>query len=276
MAHGLAQRINPKAVAVIVCVFAFNLVFLALLRTNTWGSPLRLSVELAEINPQSSRAAQDLARRFMAMSGGDATSKLYAMSITQLERAARLPSASPLPEEALLIEASTHPGMPTQPWWDSLRRKLETRPLIPDTFMTLHKLATLRLAGNTNIDAQQLANCYAIAVQRAPGRELLHVDYAELAGAALNNPALAIRHWHLALRLDGDVDHYGPQLAGYLVANHRNEEAIAVIAQTLELRPSLHGDTQLSELLERARSAQTAPNGRAPQAAASGQGTTAI
>ena len=262
VAYGLTRSINPRAVLVIACAFALNLAFLAVLRASVWSSPLRLSVELSQINPQSSRAAMDLARRYMAMSGGQDTSKLYAMSIAELERAARLPNDSPLPEQALLIQASTRPGMPTQPWWDSFRNKLETRPLIPDTFQALHKLAVLRLSGNTGIDAVQLAQCYAAAVKRVSGREILHADYAELAGAVLHDPTLAIGQWQETLKLDPDVSGYGVRLAEYLVESGRNEEALAVIRQIQDLRPSLHDDPRLKPLLERARA--QADEGHAP------------
>lgn len=253
VAYALGQKTNPRAILTIAGAFALTLAFLTVLRASVWGSPFRLAFELTHTNPGSLRAAQDLARSLMAMSGGDATSRYYGMSIAELERAARLPDDSPMPEEALLTEASTHPGMPTQPWWDSLRHKLETRPLIPDTFAVLHRLTEQRLAGNTGIDAEQLAACYAIATAKAPWREALHADYAELAGAILRNPALAGEQWILALKLDPDVSSYGKRLTEYLVENHRYQEAAAVIAALMELRPPLHGDPKLNDWLEKTR-----------------------
>lgn len=251
LAYILSQKINVRMVVALVGAFALTLAFLTVLRASVWGSPFRLAVELTEINPGSLRAAQDLARSLMAMSGGDATSRFYAMSIAELERAARLPDASPLPEEALLIEASTHPGMPTQPWWDSLRNKLETRPLIPDTYAVLHRLAESRLSGNAGIDAEQLAACFAIATRKAPWREVLHADYAELAGSVLNNPTLAGEQWTLALKTDPTPADYGKRLAEYLVEKHRDEEAATVIATLRELHPALRDDPELNGWLEK-------------------------
>ena len=254
--YWLSQRTGSKLVVAIACVLVLNLAFLTTLRSATWGDPLRLSMVLTEINPGSSRAALDLARRLMAMSHGNADSPMYSMSIQELERAARLPSASPLPEETLLLEASKHPGTVSETWWNSLRSKLENRPLIPDTFLALHKLTAARLAGNTGIDAQQLAQCYAIAIRRSPNRQGLRVEYAELASTALGDAALASEQWRQALRLDPDLPNYTRSLASYLASTHRNQEARAVISYAMNLRSSLQNDAQLKDLLNKVDSVE--------------------
>jgi len=253
----LAGRINAKVAALIGCALLLNFASLTLLRAMTWASPARLAVELTQTNPGSLRASMDLARRYRAMSGGDAQSPFYGRSVEELKRAASLRSDSPLPEEALLLEASVHPGTPAQPWWDGLRRKLQTRPLINDTYLTLHKLVNARLAGNTGIDAQQLAACYEIALRRNPGREMLHAEYAELAGAVLQDKDLAIAHWRQTLKLDQDVTQYAPTLAEYLTDRQRDDEATAVITEAMALHPSLAHDPRLNRLLDKARSSRS-------------------
>jgi hypothetical protein len=252
--YWLACRSKSSVIIVIACLLVCNLAFLTALRAKVWSSPYQLAAELVDLNPKSNRAALDLARRFMAMSGGNTNSPLYTLSIKELERAALLPSASPLAEEALLLEASRNPGLATQPWWESIRHKLETRPLTPDSFLALHHLASTRLEGNDGIDAQQLADCFAILVRRIPGREVMQADYAELLGGVLKQPAAAIDHWKLALSLDPDASTYGSRLATYLVSRHRNEEAVAVIVKTMELRPVLQNDRAFQALLAKAKS----------------------
>lgn len=247
--HALSERSRSKIFAAIACALVLNLAFLTVLRAATWGDSLRLSMALTETNPGSVRASLDLARRLMAMSQGNPNTPLYSMSIKELERATKLPGASPLAEEALLLEASKHAGMPSDAWWESIRNKLENYPLIPDTFVALHKLTISRLVGNTGLDAQQLASCYAIAVKRNPRRESLRVEYAELAGIALNDPTLASEQWRAALQLDSDLADYARSLAQYLVEAQRNQEAQAVIRYAMELRPSLQSDPVLTNLL---------------------------
>jgi hypothetical protein len=186
------------------------------------------------------------------MSGGNPDSPLYSLSIQQLQRATTLRTDSPLAEEALLLEAAKNPSLPTQPWWDSSKRKLRTLPLIPDTYLALNKLMTERVGGNTGIDARQLASAYAIAVSRSPWRSSLHAEYAELAGVALHDTPLAIGQWQQALAHAPDVDHYAPRLAAYLVEQKRPQEALAVIAKAMQLRPDLRNDAALLALQAKA------------------------
>lgn len=253
--YWLTQRSRSRVPVLLACVLILNLGYLTALRAATWGSKLMLANTLVDLNPNSARAAQDLARSYMAMSGGNPDSPLYSLSIKQLERATTLRSDSPLAEEALLLEASKNPRVPPQPWWDSFKHKLRTRPLIPDTYLALNKLMTDRIGGNAGIDATQLADAYAIAIERDPHRESLHAEYAELAGAVLRNTSLAIAQWQQTLALDRELPSYAPRLAGYLVGQGRGQEALAVIAKTMALQPALRSNAQLQALEARARAA---------------------
>jgi hypothetical protein len=251
----ITQRSRTRLVALVACILVLNLGVLTALRAATWGGKLLLATTLVDYNPGSARAAQDLARSYMAMSGGNPNSPLYSLSIQQLKRATKLTTDSPLAEEALLLEAAKNRSLPTQPYWNSFKRKLRTRPLIPDTYLALNKLMTERTGGNVGIDARQLAEAYAIAISRNPKRASLHAEYAELAGASLHDTAVAIEQWQQTLALDPEVRHYAERLAGYLVEQRRPREALAVIAKGMELQPALHNDTVLLALQAKARQA---------------------
>jgi len=248
----ITQRSRSRVPVLVACVLILNLGVLTALRAATWGSKLLLATTLVDYNPGSARAAQDLARSYMAMSGGNPDSPLYSLSIQQLERATKLSTDSPLAEEALLLEAAKNPRISTQPYWDSFKRKLRTRPLIPDTYLALNKLMTERTGGNTGIDAHQLAEAYAITIARNPTRASLHAEYAELAGAVLRDTPLAIEQWQQTLAFDPDVRHYAARLADYLVEQKRPREALAVIAKAMELQPGLHNDVALLALQAKA------------------------
>lgn len=248
----IIQRSRSRVPVLVACVLILNLGVLTALRAATWGSKLLLASTLVDYNPGSARAAQDLARSYMAMSGGNPDSPLYSLSIQQLERATKLSTDSPLAEEALLLEAAKNPRISTQPYWDSFRRKLRTRPLIPDTYLALNKLMTERTGRNTGIDARQLAEAYAIAISRNPKRASLHAEYAELAGAALHDTTVAIEQWQQTLALDPDVRHYAARLAEYLLEQKRPREALAVIAKAMELQPGLRNDAALLALQAKA------------------------
>ena len=257
--YGLSNRFKSPLPAILGVVLIANLCFLTTLRSLVWSSPFQLASTLAENNPGSTRAAMDLARRFMAMSGGNGDSPLFSMSIQELQRASKLSTDSPLPEEALLLIAADHPGMATAPLWDSLQTKLRTRPMIPDTYQVLHRLLTQRVAGKEGIDASRLAEIYAIAASRNPDRQPLQADYAELAGAALHDPELAIAHWEIALKLDKNPGQYGQQLASYLAGNQRNREAMAVIEKTWQLVPASSKNAALIALHDSAKKALQTP-----------------
>lgn len=251
----VTQRSRSRVPVLLACLLVLNLGYLTALRAATWGSRLMLASTLVDLNPGSPRATMDLARTYMAMSGGNTASPLYSLSIQQLERATTLDSDSPLAEEALLLEATKNPALPVQPWWDSFKRKLQTRPLIPDTYQALNKLMTERTSGNTGIDARQLASAYAIAVTHSPWRSGLHAEYAELAGAVLHDTPLAIAQWQQALSHAPDIGQYAPRLAEYLIGQKRPQEALAVIAKAMQLRPSLHDDATLLSLQAKANQA---------------------
>lgn len=248
LAWSATRRSRSIVPALVACALILNLGYLTMLRASVWGNGQMLATTLVDTNPDSARAAMDLARRYMAMSGDNPNMPLYSLSIRLLEHATTLNTDSPLAEEALLLEAAKNPQLPTQPWWDSIKHKLQTRPLTSDTWRALSQLMTERVGGNTHIDAQQLAEAYAIAVSRAPWRSSLHAEYAELAGAVLHDTSLAIEQWQQALSHDSDIGNYASRLAEYLVKQKRPQEALAVISEAMQLRPGLHNDATLLSL----------------------------
>jgi protein O-mannosyl-transferase len=246
----LAKRFHPRLAVVIAVVVALNFGFLTELRAKTWGSPLQLAQTLVAMNPGSPRAALDLARRYVAMAGDNPNTPVYLLCIQELERAAALPTSSILPEQALLIQAANHPGLFAQPWWDSLQEKLRTHLIGPETYRALYGLLQARLGASPGIDAQQLSKALEIAIARDPARASLHAEYADLASLALHDSDLAAEQWRqaLALGLQKNSPSYAIQVAGYLVENHRDQEALGVIAEAQNIEPALRGNSTLESL----------------------------
>lgn len=243
-----SQRIRSRLPIALALVFIVNLCFLTVIRAATWGSPLQLAISLAESNPGSVRAAMDLARRYVAMSGGNPTSPLYARGIRELQRAAQLPGESILPEEALLTQDALHPGQDPMPWWLSMQHKLETGPFIPDNYHALYHLMQLRLDNTQELDANQLAKAYDIAIARNPNRISLHVQYADLLARALDAPALAIQQWEQVVLLQKASPDYIQKLALYLIDNHRMQEAAAVLDEAEATQPALKDEPAFKAL----------------------------
>lgn len=246
------RRMKSIFPAIVALIFVANLAYMTTLRAATWGDPFQLAISLASTNPGSSRAALDLARRYVAMSGDRPGTPLYSLGIQELERAARLPTSSILPDEALLIQAANHDGLDSGPWWASLQHKLQTRPSGPETYLALYGLLQARLENRRPIDAQQLARAFDIAIARNPARISLHAQYAELASRVLGNIPLANEQWQQAVILKNGAPQYTENLAGYLLENNRPKEALAVIAKAQALQPQLQHDEAITVLRAKA------------------------
>ncbi|GLQ96688.1 hypothetical protein [Dyella mobilis] len=254
----------PRLAATIACVLLLNLGFLTTLRAATWGNPVQLAMTLAQDNPCSPRAALDLARRFVELSNDNPNSPIYSLAIDELERGAKLPNASPLLENALIIQAANHSGLDSTPWWSSLDHKLQFSPLGPEAYLALHGLLQARLVHGINIDAKQLALAYQIALSRNPNRVSLHLEYAELAQGPLADRPLATAEWKKAVILQKDVPNYASGLAGYLIQNHLDREAVEVIDEALSIHPPLVDTPTLLNLRSQAELAtkrQNEPSG---------------
>lgn len=256
------RKAHPRLPALLATIFLASLSFITMLRAATWGNPAQLATTLVHDNPASPRASHDLARLYLNAAKGDPRSPYFHLAVKELERGATLPGSSPLPEEALILTAARH-GLPIQQaWWNSFLHKLETNPLGPQEFTALNDLATRRVNDDISaIDAHQLQRAFEIVIARQPQRSVWRTQYADLASLVLHDPSLAIHQWQQALKLSHDVPTYSRYLARYLVDAHREQEALAVIAEAQSLQPALRHDATLLAL--KARSGQT-PSTKVP------------
>lgn len=245
------RHTHPRLPAILAATFLAALGFFTVLRAATWGNPLLLAMTLVHDNPTSPRASYDLARLYMERSHSDPQSPLFARAIKELERSAALPDSSPLPEQALLITASSS-GIPAQAsWWESFFDKLRTQPLGPQAYGALQGLASQALEDNANIDSENLGKAYRIILQRAPNNASLHVQYADVASRLAHNLPLAIQQLEAAINLHKNDPDYAGQLIGYLLANNRPQEASALFQYVEEQHPDLGQDARWQAFHER-------------------------
>ena len=101
-----------------------------LLTANTayaWGNSLRLAKELATRAPDSPRAQYELGRSYIIASNYNPDSPYTPLVYPPLERAAKLPDSSILPQQALIFfNARMHRPIKAA-WWDSLIASLKRR-----------------------------------------------------------------------------------------------------------------------------------------------------
>jgi hypothetical protein len=234
------RHAHPRLPTILATIFIAALAFFTILRAATWGNPLQLAMTLVHDNPTSPRASYDLAHLYMDLSKSNPDSPLFGRAIRELERGAALPDSSPLPEQALLLTAAAQGAVAKDAWWDSLQHKLQTRPLGPQEYRALQGLAARAVDGEAALDPQRLAATYQIMLQRDPNSPSLHVQYADVASKVLHDVPLAIGQLKLAIELNRADPAYATQLLSYLLANHRIQEASALVS----FAEHLHADPQ--------------------------------
>lgn len=221
-----------KYVAVGAVLVAFGA--LATVRSATWGEPFLLASDMAARNPGSPRASNDLAEQLMKLSGMDAQSPFYSMAQQEFERGSRLPGASPLPEQGLILMAASA-GQPADPaWWFRLNEKIRTHPIGPQEQGAINGLLQHRFK-DLELDDQQLGKALAMLFQRSTMPRQGYVDYGEFAYTYLHDDALATRMFVASLEHGSRDPGFAARLAVDLLGQGRADQARAVVARAGEL-----------------------------------------
>lgn len=215
-------------------VLIVGALLLTLIRTAGWGNPLQLAMELAAKNPTSPRASTDLGEQFMIRAGNDATSKFYAMAEAEFERGSRVPNASPMPEQGLIVLAASA-GQPAKPeWWDRIVYKLETRAIGPQELSMLTGFLRMRYEG-LPLDDGRFADAYLVLVNRMEMPPGQYYAFGEHALRYLGDEALAEGLFKRAVERSSDQPEFVAAMADALAtAGHRAQaEAVADHARAL-------------------------------------------
>ncbi|RYG88544.1 MAG: hypothetical protein EON59_04125 [Alphaproteobacteria bacterium] len=210
-----------KRVAVGALVLAFG--FLGVLRAATWGDPLHLASDLVAKNPESARASSDLATLYVGMSGSDPNSPFFDFGRREFERGSLLPSASPLPEQGLILMAATTHQPVLDEWWVRLIHKLETQPISPQQTAAVTGLLSERYKGIVMDDRRLSQACQALLARKKQPAHL----YAQVGDHALNylhDEDLAGRMFVTAIeRNPTDADYANRVLRALVADGHRRQ-----------------------------------------------------
>jgi len=207
---------------------------LTLIRAATWGGPLLLAMDLVARNPDSPRASNDLAMIYVDMSGNDPESPFLSMGMQEFERGSRLPDASPLPEQGLLLMAAVS-GYPVDPaWWDQLEEKIRTQPLGPQQVMAVQGLLTQHQRGN-RVDPVRLARAYQTMLDRGGFPGHVHARFADFVLEELGDEDMANRLFVEAVSVDPDDSEFAWRLLTSLQAEGRGAQARLVEERMREL-----------------------------------------
>ncbi|MDE2150032.1 MAG: hypothetical protein KGJ55_09435 [Gammaproteobacteria bacterium] len=176
-----------------------------------WGSPLRLSEELARRAPDSPRAQYDLGRTYIILSHYDPQSKFTRAAYAPLERAMRLPGSSILPEQALIF-MNSRMNLPQKPaWWQTMTDHLRDNPVTVQDESSLEALAKCADDGECKIAPAQMTQAFLAALSHSPPDVRVLTSYANYAQITLHDLALAER-------LLADAVTHAPNVLGYRVS----------------------------------------------------------
>lgn len=208
-------------------VLVVGALLLTLIRSAGWGNSLQLAMELAAKNPTSPRASTDLGEQFMIRAGNDASSKFYAMAEAEFERGSRVPNASPMPEQGLIVLAASA-GQPAKPeWWDRIVHKLQTRAIGPQELSMLTGFLRMRAEG-LPLDDGRFADAYLVLVNRMEMPPGQYYAFGEHALLQLKDEALAEGLFKRAVERSADQPEFVAAMADSLARAGHAAQARAV------------------------------------------------
>ncbi|MEO9090582.1 MAG: hypothetical protein ABI247_09650, partial [Rhodanobacter sp.] len=218
------------------------------LTAYAWGNPLRLAEDLASRAPQSPRAEYELGRTFIVYSHYDPESPFVKLAYAPLERAAALPDASILPEQALIFMNSRMHLPIKDAWWDSLIAKLKVRhPGVQDE-SSLGALTQCDREGRCNLSKQRMLDAYLAALSHPNPSARLLAMYGDYAWNVLGDRNLGEQMTADAVQTSPNEPAYQMTLIRMLIAQGRTTEARTALKrlETLNIGGSL--DQKLAEL----------------------------
>jgi hypothetical protein len=213
-----------------------------------WGNPLRLAEDLANRAPQSPRAQYELGRTYIIYSHYDPSSPFTKLAYAPLERAAALPEASILPEQALIfMNARMH--LPLKDgWWDSLIDKLKNHKLTVQDESSLGALTQCVREDHCALPEPRMMEAYTAALSHPNPSARLLATYGDYAWNVLDNHALGETMTEDAVKAAPRESAYRITLVRMLAVQGRLDDARAALhdLQSLNIGGSLN--PSLSEL----------------------------
>ncbi len=221
---------------------------LTALTVYAWSNPLRLAEDLASRAPLSPRAQYELGRTYIVYSHYDPASPFTKLAYEPLERAAALPEASILPEQALIFMNSRMHLPIKDAWWDSLIAKLKThKPGVQDE-SSLGALTQCAREQRCDLSKQRMVEAYLAALSHpAPSARLL-ATYGDYAWNVLDDHALGLSLTREAVGTAPNEAAYRITLIRMLIATGRKDDALAELKQLESLNYGGRLDATLTQL----------------------------
>jgi hypothetical protein len=186
----------PKLKGVCTVVLTLAIMYWTALTAFTayrWSTPVGLAEELAARNPVSPRAQYELGRMYVIGSQYDPSSPFAPLVSRQLERAAVLPGATTLPEQALIFFAARMHQPIKDAWWNSMEAKLQAKPPAIEDESAIISLSSCSLQGTCALPGNRIVRLFLIALAHPNPRARLLAAYSEFAWTGLHDTTLGLR-----------------------------------------------------------------------------------
>ncbi|MBB1117755.1 hypothetical protein H4O09_11905 [Stenotrophomonas sp. W1S232] len=208
--------------------------FLAAIRSATWGERLLLATELVALNPQSPRAAHELGVLYYEMSGGSPDSPFFSFAVSTFEQEARLPKASILAEQSLILMHAAN-GLRVDPeWWKDMHRRLREQPITPQTTAALFGLLDNRINKRVQLDDRALDHAFMLMFERVSMPPNSYFDVAMHALDYSHDEPLARHLLMQAVSSSAGYPHYVPAMADALREKGYEDLAEWVVVKSRE------------------------------------------
>ncbi|WP_407354121.1 tetratricopeptide repeat protein [Luteimonas sp. R10] len=221
-----------KYVAVAAIIAGFG--FLAIIRSSTWGNPFLLATDLAARNPQSARASADLAAVYLEMTDGYPNSPFNDFAMREFERGSRLPGASIVSDQGLILTAAQAGRPVKEEWWLRLVDKVKRGTLSPETTGALFGLLQNRYKG-VPLNDDHLIDAFIALFERTSLPPYSYAQFGDYVLTKVGDEALADQVFKLAMERSQEHPDYARQMVDVLRREGHLRQARVALKRAHEL-----------------------------------------
>jgi hypothetical protein len=221
------------------------------IRALNWSNPLLFALGEAKVNPNSPRAAYDLANTYMVLSLSKAEyASMLPDAYKAMQHAATMPGANILPDQGLLLLSAYQHREPPDGTWARMQHKLATQPLSVQDVDALDKLTHCAMEGRCAFPPSEMVDSFLAGLKHSPPDTRVLSIYARYAFNVLHDSTLALNLAREAAKEDPRDLQMRANVLMLLVASGQHEEAEKFYAQTLRELPQASGNAKFRALLD--------------------------
>jgi len=220
-------------------------------RALNWSNPLLFALSEAQMNPDSPRAAYDLANAYEVLSQNRADSPLIPDAFKAMEHAATMPGANILPDQGLLLLSARLHRAPPDGTWARMQHKLATQPPSVQDVDALYQLNNCVLQTACEFPASEMVNSFLAALQHTPPDTGVLSIYASYAFNVMHDSVLALELARDAVKEKPRDIQMRANLLRLLAASGQHAAAEELYAQTVLELPEAAQNKAFRALLDR-------------------------